>query len=53
MPTVFPGRTTRKSSSAATRGRGAIIAPNTDPAQSKRASSNGSSSASASTHSIS
>ena len=53
MPTVPPGLTTRNISSAATRGRGAIIAPNTEPTQSKRASSKGSSSASASTHSMS
>ena len=53
MPTVLPGRTTRNSSSATTRGCGAIIAPNTDPTQSKRPSSNGRSSASASTHSMS
>ena len=52
-PTVPPGRTTRNSSSAATRGRGAIIAPNTEPTQSKRPSSNGSASTSASTHSMS
>ena len=38
---------------AVTRGRGAIIAPNTEPTQSKRPSSNGRSSTSASTHSIS
>ena len=53
MPTVPPGRTTRNSSSAATRGRGAIIAPNTEPTQSKRPSSNGRASTSASTHSMS
>jgi len=35
------------------RGRGAIIAPNTEPTQSKRPSSNGSASTSASTHSTS
>ena len=42
MPTVFPGRTTRKSSLAITSGRGAKNAPNTEPTQSKRASSKGS-----------
>ena len=53
MPTVLPGRTTRNISSATTRGRGAIIAPNTDPTHSNRPSSNGSSSASATAHSMS
>src|SRR5215207_9292039 len=53
IPTVPPGRTTRNSSSATTRGRGAIMAPKTEPTQSKLASSNGSASASASTHSTS
>ena len=53
MPTVLPGRTTLNSSSATTRGRGAIMAPNTEPAHSNRPSSNGRSSASATTHSIS
>src|SRR5215211_468406 len=53
MPTLPPGRTTRKSSAAATSGRGAIMAPKTEPTQSKRTSSKGSSSTSAWTHSIS
>jgi hypothetical protein len=52
MPTVPPGRVTLNISSAVRLGRGAIIAPNTEPTQSKRPSSKGSSSASASSHSI-
>ena len=52
-PTVLPGRTTRKSSRATTSGRGAIIAPNTEPTQSKRSASKGSASASPCTHSTS
>jgi hypothetical protein len=50
---VLPGRTTRNSSRIITSGRGAKIAPNTEAAQSKRSSSNGRSSASATTHSTS
>ena len=53
MPTVLPGRTTRNSSLAASSGSGAIIAPKTEPTHSNRSSSNGSSKALASTHSIS
>ena len=48
-----PGRTTRNISAAATSGRGANIAPNTEAQQSKRPSSNGSCSTSATTHSTS